>query len=270
MPTAGSEDSAASSPRASAPPLHGATSSGTGTNVQEAGVDEPDVVKSDGSILVRIDDHVLTTYDVSGAEPRRLGSVDVPREIADPELLLAGSRVVVLGEESDHEFDHEFYPMDQTSAVTHQLDIDISDPSSPTVTDQRSYDARLISARQHGDVVRLVLGSGLPDLDFVEPWGFRTEKGAEKRNREIVSKSTIEDWVPSVTTDGGSDPAGRLRGHQRPRRGSGNRRRLRGRLRRGLAGRDVGDRARDGHRPRLRVRGPALRGHRRGAPLLVL
>ena len=120
----------------------GASSSGTGTNVQEAGVDEPDVVKSDGSILVRIDDHVLTTYDVSGAEPRRLGSVDVPREIADPELLLAGSRVVVLGEESDHEFDHEFYPMDQTSAVTHQLDIDISDPSSPTVTDQRSYDAQ--------------------------------------------------------------------------------------------------------------------------------
>ena len=161
-------------------------------------------MKSDGSILVRIDDHELTTYDVSGAEPRRLGSVDVPREIADPELLLAGDRVVVLGQESDHEFDHEFYPMDQTSTVTHQLDIDISDPSSPTVTDQRSYDARLISARQHGDVVRLVLGSGLPDLDFVEPWGFRTEKGAEKRNREIVSKSTIEDWVPSVTTDGGS------------------------------------------------------------------
>ena len=98
-----------------------------------------------------------------------------------------------------------------------ELDLDISDPSSPTVTDQRSYDARLTSARQHGDVVRLVLGSGLPDLDFVEPWGFRTEKGAEERNREIVSKSTIEDWVPGVTTDGGSTQLADCERRQRPR-----------------------------------------------------
>ena len=203
LPATGMEDSAPRQLPAASPALQGSTSSTTGTNVQETGVDEPDVVKTDGSILVRIDGHELTTYDVSGPEPRRLGSIDVPREIAEPELLLAGHRVVVLGQEYE-EYDRHFYPMGEEAAVTHQLDIDISDPSSPAVTDQRSYDASLVSVRQHGDVVRLVLGSGLPDLDFVEPGGLRSDNDAEKRNREIVSASTIEDWVPSVTTEDGS------------------------------------------------------------------
>ena len=49
-----------------------ATNGETGTNVQEAGVDEPDVVKIDGDMLFRIQDDVLTTYDVAGDEPRQL------------------------------------------------------------------------------------------------------------------------------------------------------------------------------------------------------
>ena len=60
------------------------TSSATGTNVQEAGVDEPDVVKTDGSLLVRIDGSTLTTYDVTGATPTRLGSLTLPG-IEDPD-----------------------------------------------------------------------------------------------------------------------------------------------------------------------------------------
>ena len=56
-----------------------ATSSDTGTNVQEAGVDEPDVVKTDGSLLVRVvDDSTLVVYDVTGAEPVKVG-VAAPR-----------------------------------------------------------------------------------------------------------------------------------------------------------------------------------------------
>ena len=46
-----------------------AESSETGTNVQEAGVDEPDVVKTNGESLVRIEGGRLTTYDVSGTTP---------------------------------------------------------------------------------------------------------------------------------------------------------------------------------------------------------
>ena len=49
----------------------------------------------------------------------------------------------------------------------------------PTVVDETAYDASLVTARQHGGTVRLVLSAGLPDLDFVEPgsWG-RDEESA--------------------------------------------------------------------------------------------
>ena len=55
----------AESPRTST-----SVNSDTGTNVQEQGVDEPDVVKTDGDLLVRIQDATLTTYDVTGEETR--------------------------------------------------------------------------------------------------------------------------------------------------------------------------------------------------------
>ena len=59
----------------------------------------------------------------------------------------------------------------------------------------------MLSARQHGSAVRLVLESGLPDLDFVEPNDKRSPQAALRRNRALVAKSTIEDWLPSITTD---------------------------------------------------------------------
>ena len=54
----------------SAPAPVRSTNGETGTNVQEAGVDEPDVVKTDGKTLFRVQDGDLVTYDVSGAEVR--------------------------------------------------------------------------------------------------------------------------------------------------------------------------------------------------------
>ncbi len=78
MPATG--DSAATSElRAPTPGVTRSTSSATGTNVQEAGVDEPDVVKTDGDLLVRVQDGDLVTYDVSGDQVVRLGSLEPRR-----------------------------------------------------------------------------------------------------------------------------------------------------------------------------------------------
>src|SRR4029078_13190241 len=48
------------------------TASASGTNVQEESVDEPDTVKTDGTLLVRLRDDELVTYDVSGPSARQL------------------------------------------------------------------------------------------------------------------------------------------------------------------------------------------------------
>ncbi len=162
-------------------------SSATGTNVQEAGVDEPDVVKSDGELLVRVRDGELRLVDVTGTTPLDLGEVDLPADVVAPQLLLAGDTVVVTAADSD-------------ATGTRVLTYDVSDPAAPALVDERGYDAALVTAVQHDDVVRVVVTAGLPDLDFVEPHWWRDTDGALEANRSIVEESEIGDWLPSVTT----------------------------------------------------------------------
>ncbi|MBU2694858.1 beta-propeller domain-containing protein [Pimelobacter sp. 30-1] len=167
----------------------------TGTNVQEAGVDEPDTVKTDGSLLAVVRDDRLTTYDVTGAATRRLGSLVLPR-VANAEILLDSATGTIIAVGSD---------ASARSERTRVLTVSLAEPAEPAVTDQVVYDAPLLSARQHGSTVRLVLASGLPDLDFVSPGPARSAKRALAHNRKAVEESTIEDWLPTIAVDG-DDP----------------------------------------------------------------
>ncbi len=91
------------------------------------------------------------------------------------------------------------------TAGTELFDVDVSDPADPRLDSRTSWSGRQLSMRQYGDTVRLVTSTGLPELPFVTPRpGTLTEQEAEKRNREIVRDSTIEDWVPGLTFDDAS------------------------------------------------------------------
>ena len=200
---AGSEagrDTSSSTGAPAVPQVDGATSSGTGTNVQEAGVDEPDVVKSDGEVLLWVQDDELTAYDVTGDEPTYLDSIDLP-DVADAEILLAGDTVVAVGTDTTADVVPPADDYWQVPLATRMLAVDVSDPTSLTITHDYSYDASLVSARLHGGVVRLALSAGLPALDFVDPGGLRTEGSALERNRDLVRESTLADWLPGITTD---------------------------------------------------------------------
>ncbi len=182
----------ARAPLAAAKSLNEATNSATGTNVQEAGVDEPDVVKANDELLVRAVGDDLVVYDVTGKAPERVGRLDLPGRVEQqPELLLAGDRVLVLSQSWNPD-----------GAVTRLDTVSLADPSAPEVVDTTSYAANLLAARQYGDTVRLVLGTGLPMLDFVTPEGSLTERDALRRNRQVLARSEISDWLPSVTADG--------------------------------------------------------------------
>lgn len=188
----GVADSAASG-AARSPQTERQTSSDTGTNVQEAGVDEPDTVKTDGSVLAVVRHERLDVYDVSGSSTARVSSLALPR-IDDPEILLAGDTVVALGRDAGST------PEAPGSRV---LTVSIADPAEPEVVDDVRYDADRLSVRQHGGTVRVVLASGLPDLDFIEPTGKRSEKEALAHNRKAVEDSTLDDWLPTVTVGDG-------------------------------------------------------------------
>jgi len=184
------------------------TSSETGTNVQEVGVDEPDNVKTDGELLVRLRGALLTTYDVSGDEVEPLGDLDLG-DFSDGEILLAGDTVVAVGNDGTRRNGGYGYGYDSASPQTRVLSIDVTDPDEPRLVRTVDYDSALVTARQHGDDVRLVISAGLPDLDFVRPGrGGRKGGGQEaalRANREIVEETTVGDWLPTVSIDGG-DP----------------------------------------------------------------
>jgi hypothetical protein len=176
------------------------TGSATGTNVQVAAVDEPDVAKANGSLLVRVVDDVLTVYDVSGQRPREVGSAPL-LGMTGTQLLLAGDRVVAIGADA---VGPQVASWDGKVAGTRVRTFDLSDPSHPTEVDNRSYDASLVAARQTGDVVRLVLSTPPPALDFVTPQPGRSEKEALDHNRDLVRASSVDDWLPTVSVEGGS------------------------------------------------------------------
>ena len=164
----------------------------SGTNVQELGVDESDVVKVAGPLLLRLRDGELLAYDVSGAAPSLLSSTSLDDARGngwpgDPggEMVLVDARAVVVGTSDDG----------LASTIT---TVDLSDPTSPTVVDTTTVSGRASAVRVHGDVVRVVVQNGLPVLDFSTPEGTFGQVRARLRNRSLVRDTTLADWLPSV------------------------------------------------------------------------
>ena len=126
------------------------------------------MVKTDGSLLVRVDGG--DAHDVRRHGRRRPGSAGSPcrdrprRRDGAPgaELLLVGDRAVVLS--TDGVLRRARRPSGPCVRT-----VDLGRPARPRWSPSRPTTRSSSSARQHGDTVRLVVGSGLPDLDFVQP-----------------------------------------------------------------------------------------------------
>ncbi|MCW2783093.1 MAG: hypothetical protein JWR35_3542 [Marmoricola sp.] len=201
--------------KAAVPEPDAATSSETGTNTQEAGVDEPDVAKTDGRFVVRMDDRLdVVVTDVSGAAPRDVGHYTLPKGSWGGQLLLVGHHVLVSTStgggiafpvKTDSISGRSpIYP--RTLTQSRLVDLDISDPANPVIVADDTYSGSQISLRQYGDTVRLVTSTPRPSLRFVMPGTNLTTAQATAANRAVVRRSTIDDWLPSVTTDGATKP----------------------------------------------------------------
>jgi hypothetical protein len=186
-------------------------SSTTGTNVQEVGVDEPDVAKTDGALLVQARGRDLVVADVSGDEPVQRGRLELPARLSDAELLLAGDTVVVI---SRGQFVAQPTPLADVagrigpvgSDDSRVLTVSVADPGRLEITSDQEFEGSIISARQYGDTVRLALRTGLPELAFRHGSGQAGERLAESHNRRVVRETTAEDWLPTVTVDGHRQP----------------------------------------------------------------
>jgi hypothetical protein len=179
----------------------------SGTNVQEQGVDEPDIVKTDGETIFTVADGRLESVDVRGPKPRLLDTLTLDAGWSH-ELLLSGDRLLVLSRggywaQPLPALAARLVPWAPSQSVV--AEVDVSDPKALRVVKKLTLDGAYVAARLVGHTARIVVSSQVPHaLPFVQP-GDGTPAAlaeAKRRNRAVVASSGVSGWLPTYTLGG--------------------------------------------------------------------
>jgi len=197
---AGNASAAAAAPTAA--PVEGVDYSGT--NVQEQGVDEPDMVKTDGNTLFSVSGNQLEAVDVTGSAPKLLDTLALDDGWSH-ELLLYGTHLLVL---SRGGYWAEPLPAQPASIIAPQpsdstlTEVDVSDPAHMNVLQTLSLDGAYVDARMVGSTVRIVSSSSLPvEPPFPTPVGVGVgvvnPAAAKAKNQAALASSRVSAWLPT-------------------------------------------------------------------------
>jgi hypothetical protein len=191
------------------------------TNVQVEGVDEPDIVKTDGQRVLAVTDGQLHYVDVDGGVGTKRGSISLVEGndgayLSGQEILIAGDRAFVIAQS-----DVGYYgPTDVVisdgfaagivapppdgrdrsfvgSSMTVVIEIDLTNPDQLVVVNTLTLEGRYISARSIDGTARIAITTPARDLGFLYPSSSGAEGAAIEANRELVRNTTIEDWMPT-------------------------------------------------------------------------
>ncbi|HEX5800912.1 MAG TPA: beta-propeller domain-containing protein [Gaiellaceae bacterium] len=189
----------------------------SGTNVQEEGVDEPDLVKTDGRTLFVAAQGRLNAVDVGGPRPRLLDTLKLGGGWSH-ELLLHGDRLLVLSRGG--------FWIDPLPAIAARIgpyqpaqsvlsEVNVADPGRLRLVRTLTLDGAYVAARLVGSSVRIVAAAQIPaKLPFEQPDGSSREElaAATRANRAVLAASRAQSWLPSYRLK----RAGRKAGPQRP------------------------------------------------------
>ncbi|MEZ5101001.1 MAG: beta-propeller domain-containing protein [Thermoleophilia bacterium] len=178
----------------------------SGTNVQEAGVDEPDIVKTDGTTIFSVAQGRVWSVSAQGGASAILDSLPVENAWS-AQLLLDGTRLLVIGygstfrSQPDAAEGEAFLPWLPTTEVTL---IDASDPADLKVVQRLSIEGTLVSGRLTGQTARLVVTSGPTGISFAYPEDstVRARRAARLENREAVEDTVARNWLPLARLSG--------------------------------------------------------------------
>ena len=172
----------------------GATAEHSQTNVQVAGVDEPDFVKNDARYIYVISGSTLTIVD---AYPASSASIISKTEIEDTprEIFIDGDRLVLLTTGTSELTGSDMaqapenaakiammsrYPYYRSAPVTHAVFYDISDRAHPKLLKDYTIDGDYTDARMIGDTVYLL------SRESVYPYSDRIIVPAVWENAKVV------------------------------------------------------------------------------------
>jgi uncharacterized secreted protein with C-terminal beta-propeller domain len=177
----------------------------TGTNLQEQGVDEPDLAKlRDGRLVVLTGDRLRVLS--ADPQPQVLGEADLGTDRSyGGELLLVGDKALVLLPEFRPDPEQPGPSTDSTSRttmpyvpgrpITRVVLVDLAG-DQPREVETATYEAAYVSARLVDGTVRLVT-STQPRLPLL-PWGPAAGKNPITASRLAAASVGVADVLPQV------------------------------------------------------------------------
>jgi hypothetical protein len=176
----------------------------SGTNIQESGVDEADVVKTDGERVYIVANGELVIVDV--ATRAVIGTVVVPQGDR-AELFLDGDDLLLVnqawyggdyGVAEDDAFEIAVPYIDGGSRTT--VTRIVIDGNTPRILETLAAEGDYVSARAVDGTARIIVRSNPQyNFPFVYPQGEAGEDRAEQSNREAIRDSELTDWLPGYT-----------------------------------------------------------------------
>lgn len=160
------------------------------TNLQMEGVDESDIVKTDGSYLYIVRNNRIHIVDVRGGEPREAGSLDMASDSEILEIYVDDDKLIVVVQEISSELKtiesavsslftakQQYQTVTQRRAVLYTYSLE--NPAKPELLGSVGQDGYYHTSRKIGDKVYL----------FTDEWMNDACDGSSRYS---------EDWVPVV------------------------------------------------------------------------
>ena len=170
----------------------------SGTNVQEVGVDEADIVKTDGRRIFTLSSGRLVVVDA--ASRSTVGSVAVA-EGWGRELFIDGDSLLLITRSQSE-------GGDRSETVLERIDVS---GGAPEVVDTLNVQGSYLSARSVDGTARVILRYDPQwNFPFVFPQNDNANDVAEEANRDAVLNSTLDDWLPHFTTGSADSSTGAL------------------------------------------------------------
>lgn len=184
----------------------------TGSNVQVQGVDEADIVKTDGKRIFTIADTglqvaVVTDDGVEFTDDLKLDWWPQSMMLHEDTLVLMG---VVWSQDA---YRGGIGYGGGESSTTKIIEVDVSDTSDVKVKRTLEFDGQYVSARLVGSELRVAVNSSPVGLAFEQPQGsgLRAERDATEANIAVIKASNLDNWLPYyILKNGSAESEGRL------------------------------------------------------------
>ncbi|MBI5884941.1 beta-propeller domain-containing protein [archaeon] len=158
------------------------------TNVQVEGVDEADIVKTDGKYIYNVTGNMLAITDAFPVETAQIVSVTDLNDLQPLELFIKGDRLLLFGNAGAYSYGgYSRYYYYGGSKMTARL-YDISDKSKPVVLKELAFDGSYLTSRLIGSNAYFVVNS-YPVYEFLDDIVYNEE------NRSIIPLMYV-DGVP--------------------------------------------------------------------------